>query len=333
MAKRKKKNTNTNNKILTIIAWLLTIIAIIISALITGYYFGYEEAKNEIINKEKVAKAKRLNVLKELESITNVKPKENVNTRLKDILKNQPKNTTSATHEYEDVSKLPPRNIDRKIIRVSTKPQLVIIIDDVSVKSQVNAIKALKLPITMSFLPPSPLRPNSAKLASKENFYMVHLPMEALKFNKEEPFTLKANDSKQTIKKRITALVKLFPRVRFINNHTGSKFTSSEIAMNRLITVLNAKKISFIDSRTTAKTKAPKVMKNFGLKYIGRDIFLDNNNNKTYIISQIKKAIQSAKLHGTAIAIGHPHQNTILAINESKKLFKDVELIYVSKLR
>jgi hypothetical protein len=99
-----------------------------------------------------------------------------------------------------------------------------------------------------------------------------------------------------------------------------------------LIFVLKSEHINFIDSRTTSKTKVPRVMKNFGLKYVARDVFLDHKMEKSYIKSQIKKAINIAKAHGTAIAIGHPHVNTILALNESKKLFKDVDLVYVNNL-
>ena len=51
-----------------------------------------------------------------------------------------------------------------------------------------------------------------------------------------------------------------------------------------------------------------------------------------FIKKAIKKAIKIAKLHGTAIAIGHPRANTILALHESKKLFKDVELVYINRL-
>jgi len=49
-------------------------------------------------------------------------------------------------------------------------------------------------------------------------------------------------------------------------------------------------------------------------------------------MQSIKKAIKIAKLHGTAIAIGHPHANTILALSESKDLFKDVDLVLINKL-
>ena len=290
--------------------------------------------KKEIAKQEKAEREKRLTMLKKLEDASSKKSvKATVNDRLKEVLKKETKQYTSASHEYDDaVVAKPPVRVKRDLKLVSTKPKLAIIIDDVSVRSHVKAIKELGIPLTMSFLPPSSFRPNSAKLAAKEKHYMVHLPMEAQNFNKEEPFTLKTSYSQQKISERIRELKKLFPRVEYINNHTGSKFTSNEVAMNRLIIALKREKINFIDSRTTAETKAPKVMKNFGLNYVGRDVFLDHKMEKAYIKTQIRKAIKLAKAHGTAIAIGHPHVNTILALRESKKLFKDVDLVYINEL-
>jgi len=333
---KKTNKTNKTNKVLTYIAWGLALIALTLSALVAGYYYGYEEAKKDILEKQSMVKDKRLSMLKKLEKISSVEKKPSVNKRLKEVLKKEVKQTKlkTASHEYIDTTVVkPPRRVKREPKILSSKPKLAIIIDDVSVKGHINNIKKVGLPLTMSFLPPSKARPNSAKLAAKEKFYMVHLPMEAQHFNKEEPFTLKVGDTQKTILKRITELKKLFPKVKYINNHTGSKFTSNEVAMNRLISVLNSKRINFIDSRTTAQTKAPIVMKNFGLKYVARDIFLDHRNDKKYIISQIKKVIEIAKKHGTAIAIGHPHKTTLMALYESKHLFKDVDLVYVNRLR
>ena len=161
---------------------------------------------------------------------------------------------------------------------------------------------------------------------------MIHLPMEAQNWSAEEPNTLRISDSQHKISMRIKEIVKLFPAVRYTNNHTGSKFTSNEIAMNRLIFALNANNIHFVDSRTIAETKAPKVMKNFGLKYVSRDVFLDHHMDKAYVKNQIKKAVKIAKIHGTAIAIGHPHKNTIQALRESKKLLKDVDIVFINRL-
>ena len=339
MAKRKKRSSKNSSKLLVYIAWALAIVALVMSILVVGYYFGYVDAKQKIEKKEKVKQKKIVSALKKLEKET----LSSVNKRLQNVLKkeqkkkeylhNIPNKYVSASHEFDNKTlKNPPKGPSRTSRLVGGKPKLAIIIDDVCVRSQIEAIKKLHIPITMSFLPPSPARPNSAKLASHEKFYMVHLPMEAMNWNKEEPFTLHATDSQQVISKRIKEIKKLFPKVKYINNHTGSKFTSNEMAVNRLIYALNTQHIHFLDSRTTAETKVPKVMKNYGFKYMARDVFLDHHPDKAYVISQIKRAIKIAKSHGTAIAIGHPHVNTLEAIKESKALFKDVELVQVDKL-
>jgi len=360
LSKRKKSNTSALSNALKYVVGFLLVVALVLGALLGGYHIGYEKAKDEITLEEKKKKEKRLSLLKKIEQKSKI-TKDSVNNRLKEVLreesKSQPlkeikpvskvkiskneekeilkvKGYAGASHEYgDDVLAKPPSRVKREVQkRSSNKPRLAIIIDDVSVKSQVNAINSLGLPITMSFLPPSSARPNSAKLASKEKFYMVHLPMEAQKYTGDEPKTLRVNDSQQIISARVKEIKKMFPKVKFINNHTGSKYTANEIAMNRLMFAFQENKINFIDSRTTSKTKAPKVMKNFGLKYIGRDVFLDHHMDKPYIKSQIKKAIKIAKNEGSAIAIGHPHANTILALHESKKLLKDVDIVLINRI-
>ena len=95
---------------------------------------------------------------------------------------------------------------------------------------------------------------------------------------------------------------------------------------------MNQYNIKFIDSRTTAQTKAPIVLKNYGLKYVARDIFLDHHMDKAYVKEQIKKAVEFAKKHGSAIAIGHPHPNTLQALKESKAILKQVSLVQVNKV-
>lgn len=340
MAKRKKRVKKKSSNTLTNVAIGLAFVATVLTSVIAGYYMGYTDAEVELVKKQSKTDKKRLAMLKKLEQASTKEKPKDINIRLHDVLKNkqikEPKDKKktnkyiSASHEID--TKNIPKAPKREEKTTTHKPRLAIIIDDVSVKSHVNAIKSLNIPLTMSFLPPSKYRPNSPDLAAKESFYMVHLPMEAMSFTKEEPFTLRVSDSQQMIQKRVAEIKKLFPKVQYINNHTGSKFTSNELAVNKLIYALDKKGINFIDSRTIASTKVPKVMKNYGKRYVARDVFLDHDMDKAAVKKQIKRAIKVAKTHGTAIAIGHPHVNTILALNESKKLFKDVDLVLVNKL-
>lgn len=358
MAKRRKSKTPTESKVLTTIAWALAVIALILSSLVAGYYFGYENAKEDFVKKEKIENAKKVAYLKKMEETTKKQDEKSVSEKLKDVLKKEEKlnvpvpqqepkkeevkseeskkatlNYTSASHEMDDDKPdVAPLSENRESKKTFAKPRVAIIIDDVSTLSHVRAIKALSMPITMSFLPPSANRPNSAKLAAEENMYMVHLPMEAQSFSAEEPATLRINDSQEKISSRIREIKTLFPKVHYINNHTGSKFTSNEDAMRKLLNALQSNGIDFMDSRTTAKTQAPKVMKSLSLPYVSRDVFLDHEMNKEFVHKQIKQVIEIAKKHGSAIAIGHPHKNTILALHEAKKLFDDVELVYINKM-
>ncbi len=336
MSKTKHKKKKTSSHFLTYIAWTLAFVTVILASLAIGYYVGFNDAQQQTKKQLSLKEKKRLELLQKLEDSSKKDETKSVNTRLKEILKSTPKITEKdelldATHEY-DTNKIANPPVRERIVATTQKAKLAIILDDVSVRSQVEAIKRLHLPLTMSFLPPSKQRPNSARLAQNESFYMVHLPMEAMSFTKEEPFTLRVDDSQNKISNRIENLKKLFPKVKYINNHTGSKFTSDERAVNKLIYELRKNGINFIDSRTIADTKVPKVMKNYGLKYVGRDVFLDHHPEKSYVKGQIKRAINIAKEHGSAIAIGHPHKNTLLAIKESKKLLKDVELVLVDRI-
>ncbi|NOQ30634.1 MAG: divergent polysaccharide deacetylase family protein [Helicobacteraceae bacterium] len=339
MSKRKtttKKSVKKapSSKIVGFIKYTLVILIASISAISVGYFIGataIEEPKCEPIKIPKITTKDKKEVIS-TPALTK---------KLKNILnRDREKFPVSAVHEYAANIPLPPKGptLEEKnkneVIKEpkSDKPKLAIIIDDVSFSWDVKAIKKVGIPLTMSFLPPNKIHPDSAKLARAEKFYMVHLPMEAMKFNTPEPLTLKVSNTRSEIKEHITDIKKLFPEVRFINNHTGSRFTSDESSMKSLISILRNENINFIDSRTTAKTKAPMIMKQFNLPYVGRDVFLDHYPDIKSIKKEIKRAIKIAKKHGSAIAIGHPHKNTLEALSESKEILKEVQLVRIDQL-
>ena len=50
------------------------------------------------------------------------------------------------------------------------------------------------------------------------------------------------------------------------------------------------------------------------MPWIGRDIFLDNQETVAAVRAQLAKTEQVAKKQGYAVAIGHPHDATIDAL-------------------
>ncbi|HEH4644757.1 TPA: divergent polysaccharide deacetylase family protein [Campylobacter coli] len=210
--------------------------------------------------------------------------------------------------------------------------RLAIIIDDMANISQVKALQALNLKVNPSFFPSDKNHIDTPKLALKFDFYMVHLPLAAINYAKPELDTLNPNDTQERIFKKIKQIKKDFKDLKFINNHTGSLFTSNEEAMRKLYKAFEKEGLIFVDSKTIASSKAPKVAKALGQIYIQRDVFLDNQDDVVYIKKQLMDAVKLAKKKGFAIAIGHPRKNTFKALEQSKDLLESVELVYLSEI-
>ncbi|EPZ1017452.1 divergent polysaccharide deacetylase family protein [Campylobacter jejuni] len=223
-------------------------------------------------------------------------------------------------------------NEDIHLNKISKKPKLAIIIDDMANASQVRGLKALNLKLNPSFFPPDKNHSETPKLALKFDFYMVHLPLAAINYNKPELDTLSPNDSKKRIFKKIKQIKKDFKDLRYINNHTGSLFTSNEEAMRKLYEALKNQNIFFVDSKTIGNSKANKIAKELSMPYIQRDVFLDNEDDVNYVKKQLESAVKLAQKKGFVIAIGHPRKNTFKALEQSKDLLKSVELVYLSEI-
>lgn len=237
---------------------------------------------------------------------------------------NEDKNETKIKDDKKD-----PLSIDKD---KPTKPMVAIVLDDVSWQAQIRNIQNTGLTINMSFLPPTPRHKNSANIAVKLEHYMVHLPLQATSFKFEETDTLHVGDSYEKIEKRIAHIRKLYPDAKYINNHTGSKFTADYDSMDKLMRALKKYDFYFLDSRTTPKSMARKTAKKHGVKFITRNIFLDNEKDFDYIQGQLKKALKIAKRDGYSIAIGHPYKITTKVLKESKHLLEDFELVYIDKI-
>lgn len=222
------------------------------------------------------------------------------------------------------------------------KPQLAIIIDDISTFAQYRSATQIPFKFTPSLFPRSKASPDTPKIAKITPFYMIHLPLEALNFYQKEHDWLFVGDSKEKIQSYIATIKQDFPNLSYINNHTGSKFTQDLHSMSLLLEALKAHRITFIDSRTIATTKTASVYAKSPYlafnpcqqKPLERDIFLDNIIEIPKITEQIIQATQIAKKKGYAIAIGHPHQATILALKNAKNYLENsgVELVYIHEI-
>ena len=212
-------------------------------------------------------------------------------------------------------------------------PKLAIIMDDISTNAQASELKKLSIKVTPSIFPPEKQHPKTAELAKEFSVYMVHLPLQALNYTNEKANTLRTGDSKEKISQRIKDIKNDFKGVKYINNHTGSGFTSDFKSTLTLLDELKNSEIYFIDSLTTNKSTVLDASKKLGLKYAYRDVFLDNEQNVSKILKMINNAVAVAKKDGVAIAICHPYKSTFEALKIAQKdAFNGVEVVYVDKI-
>nr|WP_315058554.1 divergent polysaccharide deacetylase family protein [uncultured Campylobacter sp.] len=256
----------------------------------------------------------------EQEKIEKEKPKKDEKAKFSDTKKTDKKSATE-TNEV------------KAAVKAGYKPRLVIIIDDVAYKHQADAIKSVNLKLTPSFFPATSAHPETPVLARRFSFYMIHLPMQALGgFKGAEIGTLTVDDDYEKIAKKLQSIKRDFPNLKYINNHTGSRFTSDAAAMDRMMRAVRDENLIFVDSKTTSPTKVYGAAKKYSMPYIARDVFLDHDGSKAAVRKQLKYAIELAKKRSYAIAIGHPHKNTIEVLQESAKLLQEVEVIYLKDL-
>jgi polysaccharide deacetylase 2 family uncharacterized protein YibQ len=210
---------------------------------------------------------------------------------------------------------------------------LVIIIDDVSNPKELKAIRSIPLKLTPSLFPPSKFSQKTAEMARGLRHYMVHFPMQAGNHPQGAmPATLTLGDSEAKMRARVKALRRWFPNCRYTNNHTGSVFTSNYKVLHTVYGLLKEEGFTFLDSRTSPKSKGKKVAKAYGDFYLYRDVFIDNVQEFGPIRKQLKAAIKKAKKRGYAIAIGHPHPMTLRTLKNSLDILVDVDVLYLDEL-
>jgi polysaccharide deacetylase 2 family uncharacterized protein YibQ len=253
------------------------------------------------------------------------------------IVQNHPTNQTAVQTNVEVPKKKVANNDNKNTKDVALAyrgkmPKLVIIIDDVANAKQLARIRSLPIKVTPSIFPPYEFSKSNHTLAQGLEHYMIHLPMQSGKSYDKQYGTLMITDSKEKIEARVKELRRLFPGARYVNNHTGSVFTNNYKVMKILYAALRNEGFVFVDSLTTERTAVQKIAHDFGDAYVARDIFMDNKKNIPYIHAQLKKAVQNAKKNGYAIAIGHPHNTTMKALESAKDIFDEVELVYIDEI-
>jgi polysaccharide deacetylase 2 family uncharacterized protein YibQ len=173
--------------------------------------------------------------------------------------------------------------------------------------------------VTLSILPFKAYSTQVAKLAyTASKDVIIHMPMEPK--NKEnyglEENTLLSGMDKRKILSLLDEAFENVPHALGVSNHMGSRATEDAALMRVVLTYLKQKNCFFLDSLVTSKSVGRPVAKNLKMVFFKRDVFIDNENDPSYIRQQILEVARKAKQDGLAIGIGHDRPTTIAVLKQ-----------------
>ncbi len=216
-------------------------------------------------------------------------------------------------------------------------PRVAIIIDDIGFDAELaRAFLALKIPLTFSMLPHGPHRETLARQAADAGVeLMLHLPMEPLEYPRISPGpdALLSPLSGDHLAQRVAEALARLPAARGVNNHMGSRLTGMSAPIHRVLSVLRERDLYFVDSVTRSGSVCRAVARRLQVPFADRDVFLDHDLRPSAIRRQIDRLIQTARAHGRAVGIGHPHAVTRDALEEARpRLMEEVQLVPASRI-
>lgn len=211
---------------------------------------------------------------------------------------------------------------------------VALVIDDLG-HNRDRARRALALPppVTAAVLPDAPYTGQIARAAERAGInLLVHMPMQGNEDNMHAGL-LRTDMSRERFRQRVRRDLARVPGAIGVNNHMGSVLTTDQDAMDRLMRELRAAAtpLLFLDSRTTADSVAFDAASRAGVATARRDVFLDHDLDAAAIEHQFRRWLRKAHDTGCALAIAHPHPETLVVLERLLPHMKGVRQVGIAE--
>ncbi len=213
--------------------------------------------------------------------------------------------------------------------------QIAVVIDDLGNSASHQRFTELPGALTLAFLPHTP---HAARLAAQAQAHgkevMVHMPMQPAGGQAAGPGMLSTLHNEAELIAELDKALATLPGARGLNNHMGSLLTASSEPMRWLMQALASRNLYFLDSRTSAATRAEHMADEIGLPVARRHVFLDHDPQPEAIAREWAQLLKLARKNGFAVAIAHPHQSTYSFLQQQlpKLEQQGISLVFVSRL-
>ncbi|MDA1091057.1 MAG: divergent polysaccharide deacetylase family protein [Proteobacteria bacterium] len=200
---------------------------------------------------------------------------------------------------------------------VGIKPKIVIVMDDLGIdKPRTTRTIKLRAPLTLSFMSyASDLKNQTQAALAGGHELWLHIPMEPGSPDIDPgPNVLLTGIPEQELLASLTWNLSQFSGYVGVNNHMGSRFTADLTGMTVVMKELKKRGLMFLDSVTSGKSVAMRAARETGVASRRRNVFLDHQDDARGIAYRLTEVELLARKTGLAIAIGHPRENTLQAL-------------------
>ena len=231
----------------------------------------------------------------------------------------------------------PVRAKERDARKPAPPPPVAICIDDMGYGSEVvEWFEKNRYTLNAAVLPGLPATAGTARRLREAGVEVLcHLPMQPADYpaHNPGPGAILLGTAEDDLKKRVREAFESVPGLSGFNNHMGSAVTAERLYMRWIFDVAKEKGLYFLDSRTTAATVAEEVGREKGVKVLHRRVFLDDIPQAQYIRKKLDETYDLALSQGFAVAIAHPHPETLKALAAQLPAFsRRVKLVHLSAL-
>lgn len=194
--------------------------------------------------------------------------------------------------------------------------RIALVIDDLGRSlDDLEVLAKLGVPLSYAVLPfETRTAEVVAALAAGKREVLCHLPMEAETGANPGQGALTSDLAPDELAATTTRALDAVPGATGVNNHMGSRLTADAEAMRAILGVVGARKLFFLDSRTSPESVGYKTARALGIAAAERQVFLDRDPEPAAIDAQLARWLEVARERGAAIAIGHPYPATFAAL-------------------
>jgi uncharacterized protein len=202
---------------------------------------------------------------------------------------------------------------------------VALVIDDLGRSVEdVTRLVGLDVPITYALLPfESRTGEVATELRRLGVEWILHLPMEPSTGADPGPGALRRSMSPGELAGATRAALDAVPGAVGVNNHMGSSLSADRPSMDAVLREIGRRGLYFLDSRTSAESVGYRAARDLEIPAAERQVFLDPDPRAEAVRYQFRRLLAVARERGAAIAIGHPHPETLRVLEEEIPLARE----------